>query len=184
MVSQRRMKVLLCGMLLAGGGPVIAGDSDQQGLMARGAQLLSPFKKELRSALQAGLAKGPDAAVAACHAQAPGITAQYARDGVRIGRSSHRLRNLANAPEPWLAPVLDAYLASETAPAPQLLRLDDGRVGYVEPILLKAPCLLCHGETLAPGVAQRIETLYPNDEATGFSLGELRGVFWVEYPET
>ncbi|MEM9758703.1 MAG: hypothetical protein AAF933_05695 [Pseudomonadota bacterium] len=45
MASNRHIRALLCGMVLAGGGPVIAGDTDQQGRMARGAQLLSPYKK-------------------------------------------------------------------------------------------------------------------------------------------
>ena len=44
-------------------------------------------------------------------------------------------------------------------------------------------CLNCHGVELAPDVAGRIAELYPEDRATGFEAGELRGVFWVEFPE-
>jgi hypothetical protein len=54
--------------------------------------------------------------------------------------------------------------------------------GYVEPIGIKPLCLACHGEALAPDVAARIGELYPKDRATGFTEGDLRGVFWVEYP--
>ena len=33
----------------------------------------------------------------------------------------------------------------------------------------------------APSAAH-IKKAYPRDEATGFDIGDLRGVFWVEYP--
>jgi hypothetical protein len=38
-------------------------------------------------------------------------------------------------------------------------------------------CLGCHGpvEQLAPGVAERLKALYPDDRAVGYSLGQLRG---------
>jgi hypothetical protein len=99
-----------------------------------------------------------------------------------VGRASHRLRNPANVPPEWVAPILDAYVASSADRAPRAVPLADGRWGYVEPILLQPPCLACHGETLAPDVASRIAALYPDDRATGFRVGDLRGVFWIEYP--
>jgi hypothetical protein len=43
-------------------------------------------------------------------------------------------------------------------------------------------CLVCHGETLAPEIAAQIAAQYPEDQATGFADGDLRGVFWVEFP--
>jgi hypothetical protein len=33
-------------------------------------------------------------------------------------------------------------------------------------------------------VASSIAELYPDDEATGFSAGDFRGVFWVEFPDS
>jgi hypothetical protein len=41
---------------------------------------------------------------------------------------------------------------------------------------------MCHGpsESLAPDIKEKLATLYPQDQATGFSEGELRGWFWVE----
>ena len=40
-------------------------------------------------------------------------------------------------------------------------------------------CLACHGENLAQGVQETITTLYPNDKATGFKSGDIRGAFVV-----
>ena len=59
-----------------------------------------------------------------------------------------------------------------------------GRMGYVEPIIMQPTCSLCHGVNIAPDVMAKIATLYPEDQAVGFRVGELRGVFWAEYPAT
>ena len=41
------------------------------------------------------------------------------------------------------------------------------------------PCLTCHGSSLQPELKAEILRLYPNDQATGFKPGELRGAFTV-----
>jgi hypothetical protein len=63
-----------------------------------------------------------------------------------------------------------------------VVSLPNDRFGYAEPIFLKPLCLTCHGESLAPDVAARINELYPEDRALGFETGDFRGVFWIEYP--
>jgi hypothetical protein len=169
----------LCGVLLAGGA-AFAGEGEGS---ARGAALLMPFKKDLMATLTAGLAAGMDEAIAACNTQAPGIAARYSVDGVVLGRASHRLRNPANAAPDWVAPVLDDYLVADTKPEARVVEISAGRTGYVEPIFLGPQCLGCHGENLSPDVSDRLAELYPDDRATGFAAGDLRGVFWVEYPQ-
>ena len=62
--------------------------------------------------------------------------------------------------------------------------LQDDRLGYIEAIAIQPLCLACHGNVLAPDVAAHIKEEYPKDEAIGFGVGDLRGVFWVEYPKT
>jgi hypothetical protein len=148
----------------------------------RGAELLKPFKLELMQALQAGLAQGPAEAISACRIEAPQIAQSLSTDGVRMGRTSHRLRNPANTAPDWVTPVLDDYLADASNRLPRSVQVSGSMNGYVEPIGIKPLCLACHGEALAPEVAVRIGELYPKDRATGFTEGDLRGVFWVEYP--
>lgn len=147
--------------------------------METGAALLAPFKMSLKSALMDGMQDGPEVAIAVCSEAAPAIASSISVDGVRVGRSSHKLRNPENAPPDWLAPILDDYVAGNTAA--RTVSLDDGRTGYVEPIMTQPLCLNCHGTDLLPEVAARINELYPEDEATGFGEGDLRGVFWVEF---
>ena len=160
--------------------PLSIGASEQD--LARGAELLQPFKQQLQGALRSGLSQGPAEAIAACRTKAPEIAASLSGDGVRVGRSSQRLRNPANVPPEWVEPLLDAYQRHPSARTPRAVRLDERRRGYVEPIFVKAPCLTCHGENLAEPIAAKLSELYPEDRAVGYQVGDFRGVFWVEFP--
>ena len=66
-----------------------------------GQALLAPFKQDLKAALMKGMESGPAGAIEACRTEAPGIADALSIDGVRMGRSSHRLRNPANVPPDW-----------------------------------------------------------------------------------
>jgi hypothetical protein len=169
---------LAIGLTLAASTPRAAPPAEP----ARGAALLAPFKRDLKAALQEGLARGPVEAIGACRVEAPAIAKRLSHDGVRVGRASQRLRNPANAAPDWVRPILEAYAADEADRAPRTVSIAEDRMGYAEPILVQPLCLTCHGESLAPELAARIEALYPEDRATGYELGDLRGVFWVEYP--
>ena len=56
-----------------------------------------------------------------------------------------------------------------------------GELRYLRPILVEPACLLCHGaeEELDPEVRRRLAERYPEDRATGFAEGDLRGAFSV-----
>ena len=157
---------------------VLAQDAE----LARGAELLTPFKKDLMQALKSGLAEGPAEAIQVCRVKAPGIADTLSVDGVRMGRSSHKLRNPDNTAPDWASPIMQAYLDDPASREPRAVKLADDRWGYVEPIMVQPLCLTCHGTELAADVAGQISELYPEDRATGFEAGDLRGVFWLEFP--
>ena len=146
-----------------------------------GQKLVMPFKSELKQALIAGMQKNPVNAITVCSDEAPMIAASLATDDVRMGRTSHRLRNPANEGPDWANEILSDYLEQDAGRAPAVVDLPGDRQGYVEPIMTQALCLACHGDALAPDVAAKVAATYPDDQATGFELGELRGIFWVEY---
>ena len=130
---------------------------------------------------------GPDAAVRVCADEAQGLTALIqGRTGVRVGRSSRRLRNPANAGPDWVQAWLaenDGKPASEVSPMEAVVDTPEGRMARVAlPIGVDAPCLLCHGasDTLAPGIRTMLSERYPDDAATGYAAGDLRGVLWAE----
>ena len=61
-------------------------------------------------------------------------------------------------------------------------RLPDGRIAYAEPLVIQPVCLTCHGAEVGPEIKAAIAERYPQDQATGYKLGELRGVIWAELP--
>jgi hypothetical protein len=111
---------------------------------------------------------------------APELAREAGSERAEVGRTSHRLRNPANAPRPWVEPLLAAWVADPKAASPRALQLPSGAIGYAEPIFTAKMCLACHGESLEPAVAAKLAAAYPSDRATGFREGDLRGAFWVE----
>lgn len=154
----------------------------QDAVLARGAERLAPFKQDLQQALKSGLAQGPAEAIQVCRVKAPDIADALSVAGVRMGRSSHRLRNPENEAPDWVRPIMQAYLDDPSSRSPQAVQLESDRWGYVEPIMVQPLCLTCHGSELAADIRLQIDELYPDDRATGFEAGDLRGVFWLEFP--
>lgn len=148
---------------------------------ARGAAVARELKGRLLRELTAALADGPEHAIDVCRVRAPAIAAELGSEAVAAGRTSHRLRNPANAPRAWVAPLLAEAATQGRAATARAVRLPSGGVGYVEPLFVAPLCLACHGESLAPPVAERIRAGYPDDEATGFREGDFRGLVWVEF---
>lgn len=150
-------------------------------VVTRARAALAPFKTTLREELGRALQASPERAIDVCAQRAPELARSASRDGITVGRSAIKLRSPANAPRPWLGPVMDKLSkAPSGAEAVQVVSLPDGRRGYAEAIWMGPPCLTCHGEALAPSIADKLRERYPNDAARGFRIGELRGVFWAE----
>jgi hypothetical protein len=138
--------------------------------------------------LQAG---GPEAAIAVCKIKAPAIAKEKAAStGWSIGRTALKLRNPANSPDAWERSVLLRFQEQirEGAEAKNLEHYEtttkngEGVFRYMRAIPTQAPCLSCHGSNLSQNVKAKIAELYPEDRATGFSLGELRGAFTIVQP--
>lgn len=127
-------------------------------------------------------ADGPPGTITVCKDLAPQLAADVgAEHGVRIGRTSHRLRNPENSGPAWIQPIVSARRDQVVTLVGQ-----GSSVRMAIPIHLASPCLGCHGpiDILAPGVASALAEQYPDDTATGFAEGDLRGWFWVETVET
>lgn len=138
------------------------------------------FNRLLNRLMNAMLQGGPAAAIPVCKAEASEIAIEVGKDhGVQIGRTSHRLRNVNNAPPDWAKEFVDDQIEES-----RFVAMDNGQVGALLPIRLKTPCLMCHGppESLAPGVGDVLTAEYPLDKATGFHEGDLRGWFWIVVP--
>ena len=107
--------------------------------------------------------------------------------GVEAGWNVSRLRpdwQAVYAYDRWW-PTLLADVSDDTDPwRGGEMRTREANVGALFPIPLQPQCVVCHGkpEQLAEGVAAALAKRYPDDAATGFAPGELRGWFWVEVP--
>ena len=151
-------------------------------------QLGGELKGELGRAMSEG---GPVAAVSVCKTRAPEIAADLStKSGAVVGRTALRVRNPANAPDDLQRAVLEQFsaeLASGQFEGPLEAAFEINRGGQVErrymrAIATDALCLACHGPVLAPELAAVIKRDYPDDQATGFEQGQLRGAFSVTWP--
>lgn len=149
-------------------------------------EYLMPFKKSLMGKLKGGMKKGAVHAVGMCNLEAPKITAKSNEGKFAIGRASNKFRNPKNAPQKWMKDVLSEYEKSNgknMLPA-KVIKLNNNEMAYVEPIYVKGLCLSCHGVSVAKPVQEILNNKYPNDKATGYKLGEFRGMFWVKSKNT
>jgi mono/diheme cytochrome c family protein len=143
--------------------------------------LQSALLARLKDELGKGGAKG---ALGVCHDEASAIAERVAREqGVSLGRTSHALRNPANAAPAWAAPTVASSSARKLSTAGlRVFDLGSGRVGVLRPIGFAEPCAACHGarDTMAADVRNALASLYPQDRAVGFAPGDLRGWMWAE----
>lgn len=149
----------------------------------RSVAAISSLRTGLGRALRGALEDGPEAAIDVCRHEAPRLSADVG-EGLRIGRTSHRLRNPRNAPEPWMLPLLEAFRSGALPPgAPHSVDLGARGIATVVPITMQPLCTTCHGDAVDPALRARILERYPEDDAVGFAVGEFRGMFWaVEAP--
>ena len=143
------------------------------------------FLQALRQRLQAGLAEGPTAAIAVCQDEAPRIAARWSTDGHVVRRTGPRVRVPAHAPTELDRQTMERFTRRLAAgePAAKVEEFGVGPAGetrYARALVMEPACLLCHGETLAPAIAAAVAERYPEDRATGYRLGELRGIVVVE----
>ncbi len=135
-------------------------------------------------------AGGPARAVEVCHKAALPLTDSLARaGGVQLRRTSSRPRNPHNAPDSLerraLAELAVQPLDANGRPRAWLHRSSEA-VDVLLPIRLAMPtCLNCHGQPstdIAPATLARLDSLYPEDAARGYALGDLRGAWHVRFP--
>jgi len=176
----RRIVLAIAVLLLPGcGGDATVSDAD----MLRGQVTLAPFKSELTTALTTAFARSPVEAISVCKIEAPRIAAAVSvGNDVRVGRTSHRLRNPQNSPEGWTHRWLRYYLDNPDDQDPHAEYLDKTTIGYVEPIYVKPMCLTCHGESITPEIDEKLTAMYPDDNARDFAVGDFRGLFWLKMP--
>ena len=148
--------------------------------------LAEDLKARLVEALKTG---GPVAGIAACNKAAQPATGDISKaQGLTIKRTALRVRNPLNVASPRERIVLQSFAEKVKAGADvaTLEHTETVKEGDAETfVYMKAipmagdPCQACHGTEVKSEVKAEIGKLYPKDEATGFTPGELRGAFVV-----
>ncbi len=143
------------------------------------------FGKQLKQVLKSNIQQhGFEQAINACNLQAPAIASSLSQDQWQVRRTSMQLRNPSNSADAWERENLRKFeqrlVQGEPANTLETLEIVDGSVRYMKAIPTAKLCLGCHGKVLADNVKQRLETLYPTDQATGYEIGQLRGAFSLE----
>lgn len=148
--------------------------------------MVKTFSGALKEALQAAIKEGGlSNGIGVCNTVAPEIAADNSNEEWTISRTSLRIRNPDNAPTEWQQMQLQAM---DQQPVKNGKPVEVWQVSeaegqpafrYMSAIPTQTLCLGCHGKSIDPEVKARLDELYPEDQATGFSEGDLRGAFVV-----
>ena len=139
---------------------------------------------QLKGALQTG---APVKAIEVCQQTAIPLTSSVGvnLDGVIVSRKTLRPRNPANSPDEMDRAVLEkmskAVMTPGSPPQPMIeWQADVAR--FYHPLMIQEVCLNCHGDPtlFSPELNDALAKAYPQDQATGYALGDFRGVIRVD----
>lgn len=135
----------------------------------------------LQNVAQAIQKGGTDFAVSFCNMRAPQLTDSISkRHYTTVQRLTDRNRN----PENYLKTATDsmAWEKITTGERYFIEQEQDGNKYFYKPIFVAMPtCISCHGNAndIAESTHKIITNKYPNDKATGYKQGDLRGMWKI-----
>lgn len=159
--------------------------------IAEAEAVLQRLRGTMMAELKLVLEKSPAEAVALCRHLAPEVKEQIAEEtGWQVRRVALRVRDPVNRPNAQERGILLGFEARLAAgQSMRLLRTErvvelQGRrhILFMQAIPTFDSCLICHGAALDPAVGQAVRELYPEDEATGYAEGDIRGAFVLYKP--
>ena len=165
---------------------------DMPPVVKQGVAAIKMLGKELKRNLKAKLKEDTSglSAIEFCATKAAQITGEVNNKlpkGVSVRRVALKYRNPANKPDFIDTKVLEEFqkkLNNKTFEKKPILVDVNGTKRVYVPILVDKVCLKCHGQNIEPKISQVIKKYYPNDKATGFKLGDLRGAMVAEIKES
>lgn len=165
---------------------ILAGEENHALIMQKGEKAATALVQKLGGELKAKMqSAGPVEAVKFCSNHALSLTEQTGiQEGVKIRRVTLNERNPVNAPTPSERALLQEWtkkVQSGEPIQPKLIENKKDQFTYYKPLLINNDvCLKCHGTLEAESaLAKAIKETYPNDRATGYKMGDLRGMIAV-----
>lgn len=183
-------KIMMTLMVMAVSNYVFATSTEQMVLESQ--QTIKLFSQQLKKKLQQGVDEGGvEQAIEICLEAAAKIADQVSeKQGMSIGRTSLKVRNIRNMPDRWEKQVLQTF-EQRKANGESIEKLDHAEIvtqgdakffRYMKAIPTQGLCLTCHGENIAEPVKEKLTVLYPEDSAIGFKAGDIRGAFTLIRP--
>jgi cytochrome c551/c552 len=185
--------LLITGLAVADNTPPSSIDASLvQSTRSIAGDLLGQLGQKLKAAMSTD---GPVAAVSVCKESAPAIARQLSiANDAKVTRVGTRVRNQnMGIPNAWQKEALTQFEArlsqGEKAADIEYWQVADNGHGkselrYAKAIAVQPQCLSCHGsaQDIAAPLAEKLRIEYPNDQATGYSAGQLRGAVVVTRP--
>jgi hypothetical protein len=131
---------------------------------------------------------GFSSAVRVCSELAQEITSQFnAQTGHDVRRISLKYRNPKNVPDAYEQRKLEAFnilnQKKELSNEYSEIIEEHGKkyLRYLKPLIVSPLCITCHGpkENIPQEVKAILSERYPDDRATGFLVGDVRGAITV-----
>lgn len=186
-----RIFILFAALLFAG--QAGAGDEELRTMRDAAQQVAQELVSKLGTALKQALGEsGPAEAITVCRDTAPLLAGSLSREtGWKVGRVSLKTRNpLIGQPDAWEQSILqqfDDQAAGGANPVEmqhaEIVSEPDGRYfRYMKALPVKPLCLTCHGteKTIPDPVRMKLQQEYPNDNATGYYAGQVRGAVTIK----
>lgn len=165
--------------------------ADEAQLLAEARSVAASVPPKLLAVLQEEIAKGgPEGAIDVCRVKAPQMAKEASeRTGWSIRRVSLRNRNPKAVPDAWERAALEEF-DRRAAAGENPAMIEKGEVvvengvrsyRYMKALPTQALCVACHGlaDQLSPAVKAKLAQHYPNDRATGYSPGQIRGALTI-----
>ena len=170
---------------------ILSHAESQHALVTASQQYVKQYAGRLKFELQGSLkSEGAVAAIEHCNSAVPDIARDLNENAAwQIGRTSLKVRNPENTADNWERAVLLQFeKRKKQGEAVNILQYHeivekDGHstFRYMKAIPTQPVCLTCHGEKISASVADKLKQLYPEDQATGFKIGDIRGAFTVSH---
>ncbi|MCP9767121.1 DUF3365 domain-containing protein [Lacihabitans sp. LS3-19] len=169
----------------------VSSNSDEQYYLDLGKNISSTTQAVLGKNLMNAMAKGgPEYALEFCNSKAYPLTDSMALvHKTSIKRVSDKARNplnQANRLEKSIIVSVKEQLKNGESPKSEIREVKGKMVAYY-PIVTNAMCLQCHGkvnQTVQQKTFDKINDYYPKDQALGYDVNQLRGLWVVEMQKT
>lgn len=152
-------------------------------LMQHADSLTNDAQKALMGNLMKAIEEqGHEYALEFCNVNAIPITDSLSQAmKVTIQRLSENNRNPINVLATANDKAIFEYFKEHDSIADTLLTENGHDVYYKRINLAMAACANCHGKEIEPDLLAKINSLYPEDKATGYALNDFRGMWKVTY---